>query len=46
MELKVNRASIEEERRAKIEQTQKADIAILDVMLEKYGIVSLRTKNR
>ena len=46
VELKVNRGSIEVERRAKIEQTQKADIAILEVLLEKYQIVSLRPKKK
>jgi hypothetical protein len=46
VELQLNRPSIDEDRRAKIEQTQKADVAILQVLLEKYQIVSLRPKKK
>lgn len=46
MELQVNRADIHEERRVKIQQSQRADVAILEVLLGKYGIVSLRPKHQ
>ena len=46
LELQRNRPNIEEERRIKIEQSQKTNIAILEVLLDKYGIVSLKPKNR
>ena len=46
LELQRNRPNIEEERRIKIEQSQKTNVAILEVLLDKYGIVSLKPKNR
>lgn len=44
MEYKMNREDIDEERRRKIEEHQKADIDLLQVMLQKYDIVALRRK--
>ncbi len=35
---------IDEERKRKIEEHQKADIDLLDVMLRKYDIVALRRR--
>lgn len=46
MEMHVNRPNIEAERRAKIENTQKGDLAILSVLLDKYQIVSLKPRNK
>lgn len=44
MEYKVSHEDIDEERKRKIEEHQKADIDLLDVMLSKYDIVALRRK--
>lgn len=44
MEYKLSSASIEEERKDKIEKHYKANIDILGVMLDKYSIVALKKK--
>jgi len=44
MEYKMSHEDIDEERRRKIEEHQRADIDLLDVMLQKYDIVALRRK--
>lgn len=40
----MSQEDIEQERRRKIEENQKADIDLLDVMLRKYDIVALRRR--
>jgi hypothetical protein len=44
MEFKMQHEDIDEERKRKIQEHQKADIDLLDVMLQKYDIVALRRK--
>ncbi len=44
MEFKMQHEDIDEERRRKIQEHQRADIDLLDVMLQKYDIVALRRK--
>lgn len=44
LDFKMNKASIDEERRAKIEQSYKGDISILSIYLDKYKIASLRPR--
>jgi hypothetical protein len=44
MDVHINRQDVGAERRAKIEQTQKGDLAILSVLLDKYQIVSLKPR--
>ena len=46
LELQKDRGNIEAERRTKIEESMKTNVAILDVLLNKYGIISLKPKNR
>ena len=44
MEYKIHQEDIDEERRRKIQEHQKGDIDLLEVMLQKYDIVALRRK--
>jgi hypothetical protein len=44
MEYKIHKEEIDEERRRKIQEHQKGDIDLLEVMLQKYDIVALRRK--
>ncbi len=44
MEYKIHKEDIDEERRRKIQEHQKGDIDLLEVMLQKYDIVALRRK--
>ena len=46
LELRKDRGNMEAERAQKIEESMKTNVAILDVLLNKYGIVSLKPKNR
>jgi hypothetical protein len=46
MDVHFNKQNIEAERRSKIEQTQKGDISILSVLLDKYQIVSLKPRGK
>ncbi len=44
MEYKMNHEQIDVERKRRIEEHQRADIDLLDVMLNKYDIVALRRR--